>query len=294
MGVLTGFNQNIFKPADLIYSKIKREFKGYVDANLIDENDFPQYIAETLNRLGVGALKEEEAILTVKNKKTTLPKDFKQLYAAYKCSCSSVDYGGRHFQHKSVIENDITCEVLGRTNNCKVHCECPDKIIERVTVKQYVNEGCIERQFKDFTLLKLSPNVKPVCSEDCLNLLQTCQDEISINNGHIFTNFCDGDIYLKYYAFPMDENGMPLIPNIVQIEKACEAYIRYQLFQLFWLTGDVSDAAQKTSYLQAEYEKAFAEATYYLKTPSFQQMINTIRTKRSGSMINIISNNLIR
>lgn len=282
MASISGFNQNKFKSASLLFDKIKREFKSFGDANLIDDSDFPLYVSEVLNKLGVGAFKEEEAISTVKNKKALLPKDFKQLYAAYKChACNNwTTNNTRHYQDESVFENDITCEVLGRKNDCQISCECDERIIERLTIKRYVKDVCFEKKYNNFTLLKLSPNVKEACSENCINLIETCQDEISFNNGYILTNFSDGDIYLKYYAFPLDEKGMPLIPDIIEIEKAIEWYIKNQLILNWWLVDDLKDSVNKWQKAEAEYEKWMAEARYVLKMPSFSQMVNTIRTNR--------------
>lgn len=289
MGNFTAYNQNNFKSASLLFSKIKREFRSFSDANLIDDADFPMYVAEILNKLGIGTFKEEEALITVKNKKACLPKDFKQLYAAYKCGGCTVSSNNKHLQQRYIIENDITCEVLQRKEDCEIHCDCPDKIIERVTIKQYVNENQIYRDYTDIRPLKLSPNVKPLYAEDCINLMQTCSDEISITSGYIYTNFSDGDIYLKYYAFPLDDEGIPMIPNIMEIEKAIEWWIKYQLMLNFWLVDDLQNAQGKWQKAEQEYEKWMAEARYILKLPSFSQMVNTIRNKKSINAVSIFS-----
>jgi hypothetical protein len=286
LGNITGYNQLKFKSASKLFSKIKREFKSFADVNLMDDSDFPQYISEVLNKLGVGTFKEEEAVLTVKNKKAELPKNFKQLYAAYKCGGCEKSFTGRHLQNKYTLENDITCSILSRAKNCELHCECPDKIIESVTVKQYVNEDCLTSNYKAVSLLKLSPNVKPYCSEDCINTpFTSSMDEITITNGQVFTNFSDGDIYMQYYAFPVDEEGIPEIPDVIEIEKACEWYIKYQMILNWWFVDDLKDSNNKWAKAEMEYEKWMAEARTYLKTPSFAQMVNTIRNKRSMNML---------
>jgi hypothetical protein len=289
MGNITGANFNSFKSAEFVYSKIKREFKSFSASNLIDDADFPAYTAEVLKKLGVSAYKEEAVILNIKNQSAKLPSDFKQLYAAYLCDHCDISFGGRHLQNRFVLENDITCEILGRKSSCEVHCECPDKIIEKITVRQYVNDDCAEYNYRSPRLLKLSPNVKPHCSEHCLNMMVSCPDEITINNGTILTNFKDGAIFLQYYAFPMGDDGTPMIPDNIYVEKAVEAYIKHQLFMNYWITGDVADSVQKSQYLQAEYEKAFAEAKYDSKLPAFSTMVNTIRNQRSMNKLSFFS-----
>jgi hypothetical protein len=289
MGQITGSGLNSFKSAEFLYSKIKREFKSFSSSNMIDDADFPAYTAEVLKRLGVGAFKEEAVILNITNQRAKLPEDFKQIYAAYLCDSCDIDYGGKHLQNKFILENNITCEVLGRKSNCEVNCECPDKLIERITVKQYVNDDCAIYNYKKPRLLKLSPNVKPHCSEDCLNLMVSCPDEITINNGYILTNFKEGAIFLQYYAFPTADDGTPMIPDIIEIEKAIEWYIKYQMILNWWITDDLKDSVNKWQKAEQEFDKAFAEAKYIIKLPSFQAMINTIRNQRSMNKLSFFS-----
>lgn len=46
-----------------------------------------------------------------------------------------------------------------------------------------------------------------------------------VNHDYIFTSFKNGNIELAYYAFPVDENGLPLVPDDVMYIRAIEAYI---------------------------------------------------------------------
>lgn len=289
MGVITGSNITNYKSAEYLYSKIKREFKSFSSSNLIDDADFPAYTAEVLKRLGAGAYKEERVVLNVQNYKVKLPDDFKQLYAAYRCTSCDIEYNGRHLQNKFILENDITCEVLGRKTGCEVHCECPDKIIERVTVKQYVNDTCCNYHYSNPRLLKLSPNVKQHCADDCLNLLVSCPDEITINNGYIFTNFEEGAILLQYYAFPMDDDGNVMIPDIIQVEKAIEWHIKNQLLLNWWLVDDVKDIINKWQKAESEADKWYMEAKYILKVPSFNSMVNNIRNQKGLNKLSYFS-----
>lgn len=296
MGTITGYNQNNFKSAEYIYSKIKREFSSFGFVNLIDDSDFPLYTSEVLKKLGNSSYKEGEAITKVKDGKAHLPEDFMQLYAAYKCHHCDYENDLLLLQNRNVYLNKIECNVLCRKNDCFLECQDTDKLLERVIVRQYVKDGTLTHTYRHPTLLKLSPNVKQHCSEDCLNLLNENHnnrhghhDEISINNRCIYTNFHDGDIYLQYYAFPQDDNGLPLVPDIIEVEKAIESYIKWQLLLSWWITGAVSDIIQKVQYYEAEYEKWMAEARYIGKLPAFSTMVNSIRNQRGLNMVTFFS-----
>lgn len=46
-----------------------------------------------------------------------------------------------------------------------------------------------------------------------------------INHDYIFTSFQEGAVELAYYAFPVDDNGLPLVPDDVMYLRAIEAFI---------------------------------------------------------------------
>lgn len=282
MGVISG-DQNMFKSAELLYSKIKREWQSFGSVNLLNDADFPLYTSEVLRELGNGVMREEEVIIKIKNGKGRLPKDFHQIYAAYKCqldSCKTTAYDS--LQNSTTYYNEVTCDLLCRKTMCDTDCHCnKDKLLERVTVKQYVKEGVLNYNYVRPTLLRISPNVKAKCSDDCLNMMSTSDSEITINNGYIFTNFNDGDVYLKYYAFPVDTNGLPEIPNIVQVEKAIEWYIKWKILLNFWFTDELSNAQSKWQKAEEQYLKYMAEARFNDKLPTFAKLVDTLRHTRA-------------
>lgn len=289
MGNITGSNTNDFISCEYLFSKIKREFKSFANANLIDDADFPDYVLEVLNKLGISTFKEDEAILYVKNKKAELPSNFKLLHAAYKCSgCNTNTTPTKHLQNTQVLENHITSEVLVN-NTCEVTCEQNNKVIERVTIKQYVNDNCITNTYNNVKLLTLSPNVKDCCTPNCLNLFQTSDNEISINNKKIYTNFDNADIYIKYYGYSLSKDGMVMIPNIMEVEKACEWWIKSQILLNLWFTDELVNVQNKWQKAEVEFEKWMAEARYILKLPSFSSMVNNIRNKRAINPLTFFS-----
>lgn len=289
MGVITGANTNDFISCDYLFSKIKREFKSFANANLIDDADFPDYVLEVLNKLGVSSLKECEQIIYVKDKKGDLPSNFKLLHAAYKCGgCSDNSKVNKHLQNTQVFENHITSEKIVQ-DSCEISCEKKDKIIEKITIKQYVNDNYSTSIYNDVKLLTLSPNVKDCCTPNCLNLFQTTDNEISINNKKIFTNFENADIYIKYYGYSLSEDGAIMIPNITEIEKACEWWIKYQILLNLWFTDELVNVQNKWQKAEVEYEKWMAEARYILKLPSFSSMVNNIKNKKAINQLTFFS-----
>lgn len=279
-----------FKSAEHIYAKIRRQWQSFDSVNVLDETEFPGYTADILNQLGIGAMREEQAVITVKNNKAKLPDDFKRLHAAYKCSGCNITTSRKELQGQpQVFENHVTKALYNRHSGCDIKCDCKDELIEKITICHYVNDYTDHYTYNNISLLRLSPNVRQYCDDICPNINCSSVDEITINNGHIFTNFTDGDIFLQYYAFPYDENNMPMVPDVQVVINCVEWYIKHQILLNSWIVGDIQNV--QTAWQKAEemYRRYFAEAKYYNKLPSFNTMVNALRTQRSINKINIFN-----
>jgi hypothetical protein len=47
----------------------------------------------------------------------------------------------------------------------------------------------------------------------------------SLNNDYLFTSFKEGIVEISYYAFPVDDEGLPLVPDDVMYIRAIESFI---------------------------------------------------------------------
>ena len=291
MGKITAYNQNNFKSAEFLYSKIKREMKSFTNADLIDSIDFPQYTADVIRQFGNGTLKEADAFCNIVNGKCRLPIDFKQLYAAYTCNITGSNcHTNQNLQYTDVIEYDSTCELLQRGQGCEFDC-CGDKLITRVTVKQYVNDNIIDTDYGNFCLMQISPNVKDACADNCLNINSSSSKEITISEGTLYTNFTDGTVYMQYYAFPMDDKGLPMIKDSYEMEKVVEWYIKWNIMLNFWFNDEIQNAQGKWQKAEQMYKEALAELKYMDKLPAFSTLIHSIQSARAINKFQAFSNN---
>lgn len=149
-------------------------------------------------------------------------------------------------------------------------------------MRTYISGSMCSSHFHSPVLLRLSPHVKPkFCAEGCRNLHVTAADEITIDDGMIYSNFSRSAIYLQYHGFPLDEHtGLPLIPQDTHIEKAIEYYILFKTLETLWLNNQAPDIEMRVRYLSGQYDLHVAKAKYNAKLPSFQTMIAHIRERR--------------
>jgi len=71
-----------------------------------------------------------------------------------------------------------------------------------------------------------------------------------LTDSHIFTNFSEGEVEMSYTAFPIDEQGYPMIPDDVKFIRAMVDYIASQLSIKLWIEGSIDD--KKFQWIQQE------------------------------------------
>ena len=270
MGVISAHNDITFESPKRLISRVKRALKSFNQAGLLDENDFYESIMFVLDKLGIGGLIEEQAVIDIKNKKGLLPENFKTLYVATLCDISSAK-DNPHMQNGYVFYTDTTYENVAK-DGCKITC-ADENCKQKITVREYV-QGLERIHNYD---MKHMLDIVPV--NDNMRDYQ-----IAINDKYIHTGFKDGVIYIKYYAYPIDlETGLPLVPTTESIQKAIEYYIIYETFLNFYWNDEVPNGiSQKASQAKQLYEDAVSQAIWESKLPTFMGLIDSIRLKRKS------------
>lgn len=62
-----------------------------------------------------------------------------------------------------------------------------------------------------------------------------------INGEYIYTSFKEGKVQMSFKGLKTDEEGYPMIPDNVKVEKAIEAYIKVQHYTIMWELGKIAD-----------------------------------------------------
>ena len=286
MSLINPANNMQFKCVDSLFGRIRRRLKSYDAAGIIDEGDWYWYIKEIIERLGVSVYDEREAIVCINDQfKGPLPEDFSYLYAAYKCK-PTLDSGSKQTifpQHGFVFYIEDTREPYRKCKNCTA-AKIDYISGEKITIRTYMEGQPQVLNFNNPRLLRLTGNAKGIhCSHDCKNLFCNSPDEITIDKQHVYTNFRNDSIYMKYYALPIDEeSGLPMIIDSTWVEKALEDYIVYRVMENLWFNGEAPDIDKRYQVAKLNSDDSFKSALYYCKLPSFQVVINKIRVDRKN------------
>jgi len=71
----------------------------------------------------------------------------------------------------------------------------------------------------------------------------SCESDLTyrLNDNFIFTSFEEGDLEIAYYAYPIDENGYPLIPDDAAVIEAMTWHIAYKIAYKLWKVDELRD-----------------------------------------------------
>ena len=92
----------------------------------------------------------------------------------------------------------------------------------------------------------------------------------TLNDNHIFTNFEKGRLEIAYKAFPIDEDGYPLIPDNVKYIQAVKYYIAEKIAQKQFIQGQMPQGIFQ--HIQRERDWYVGAATTAGLMPSLDEM----------------------
>lgn len=261
-----------------LINRVKDVLYSYDAAGLIDEGQFYSWIKEEMQLLGLGYYKEAETILQVNRFKAPVPHDFVNLYSLMRCTVSN--QGTNTYKVKSPINVAYieTCE----TNILKAPCTGFEYFGKIIRQEEHIEfQVPVYRDYEVKGLLKWTNRVgkEHLCAEDCVNLNTEAKDEFSLDENFFYFNFDQDSVHLKYYKLAVDEDGLPLIPDVASVKKAIETLLIFKLFQQWWYNGE-GDVERRKVSAELEYEKWHSIAIKEVKMPSFNDMIDYGMRKR--------------
>lgn len=100
--------------------------------------------------------------------------------------------------------------------------------------------------------------------------LATNPPSFTINDNYMTFNVKEGKVCLAYWAFPLDDEGFPLVPDDVKYKRAISSYLQYKMDYIMWRQDLLSDKV----YMKSEQDWLWnvASAASHVKTPDMNQM----------------------
>lgn len=260
----------------VVLNEVKRFMNSYFESDTdIDNSIFVPDIRLLLTKFGLKTKNKNNTVINIKNYKGELPYNFYKLIFAVGC-----------FQKKEFIEdisnfyNITKIEEIStnyKINNCENSCinECG----ENVHVIQKIDEGKLIT-YNEFYPLFVSRTKKNIecLGNDCFNFnVKNKENEFTINNNYIETNFSDGNIYIEYYENFYNEDGELLIPDHEVLIKAVKEQIKLTILEYILFNNPDPNITGKYQLQQQLTQTAIFHAVNLIK----QNEVNDIKKIRN-------------
>lgn len=263
-----------FITSEPLIAEVKQELKSYFEAGAVSEVLIPTFIDQALRKLKVMVLKPEDAVLHFVNYKSELPCDFALLDRAtlydsdITFSAGMVALKGYWYQSYEVLEGCVDCTPK-------------TEYFEQLMIP---TPG-FKITMKNPKWLRVYHGSKSLCTEGCPNLTHPSPDVIQIHdNRTVSSSFEEGCIYVRYFARPVDDEGIPMVPEILEVEEYIKSYLKFKFFEMLWHSQLDESAAQierKFQYYKQDQLAKLQAAFSYLLTKTKQQSADSVVKARN-------------
>ena len=124
-----------------------------------------------------------------------------------------------------------------------------------------------------------------LCVDGCENLRASSTDIIKINqHKKASATFQEGCVFIKYFSRPVDDYGIPMIPEVLEVEEYIKSYLKYKFFEQMWhsvMDESTKQVTDKLTYYKREQLEKLQAAYNYLMTKSKQQIADSIVRSRN-------------
>ena len=218
-----------------------------LEENKIKITDWKEWIAEGLHK--IGAVRQYDlkvATLKIKDYQVKLPCDVEKInFVAYS-----------HSAHKGWIpmkKSTGQFSVMYKFDNTLPECEkdCCEMLIPDDAliplVKNMFHYNCDRRALDKLngdlnlrqTLSALLNQYTVGCGKNFANGLDFSNTvQYDIKPGYLVTNIRDGYIKLSYYSTYLDEDGMPMIPDLPSYQEALYWYVTMKILYIEYFKGN--------------------------------------------------------
>jgi len=271
-----------FISSEPLIAEVKQELKSYFEAGAISEVLIPTFVDQALRKLKVMVLSPEDIVCNFVNYKSELPCDFALLDRA------------ALYDSKIEFNSGIT-SLIGsyyQSSDCSFSGECCNGKTEYFE-QIYTSAPGFKISMKKPRPIRIYHGSKALCTEDCTGLYEPGPDIIQINNNKTMSSsFETGCIYVRYFARPADEDGIPKVPEILEVEEYVKSYLKFKFFEMLWHSQVDESAAQIERkfqyYKQDQYNKLQAAFGYLLTKNKQQSADSVVKTRNKFSKYHII------
>ena len=278
-----------FKTVDSFIADLTSSNYFKDNVHLVDDVSIYRWIKMELKKFGRNVMQKKDFVVQIKNNRGETPTDYGQLSLAVYCEISSAYVNAKK---DTLLSENIYVERLEEDYlrdkvffNYKEDCDnC--KTEHKVTEKVYLeNNHHIIYNYKNPIYVKLGRDViRGGCTDKCINRnVLDSPYSINIKGDTIYSNFRSGSLYMEYYALPICENGLPIIPYTENgyLEEYLEYVVKRKILEDAVMSGDAANLLTMFQYYVQKEKELKELARQDVSKFSLKMFWNAISKRRT-------------
>ena len=253
---------------DIIIAKVVKAFRRQHDAGLFSEDDLYSDAISELKRFGNDVCILQECFVEVKNGFGELPQQYWALNLAMECQPS-------HFERIGTDDGELQTSLFYRErtvltdkwNECDTCCKEQSESVIRENI--YLRTGALKFYYHKPRKLRLAKQfMRSGCKKSCQNTpFENNKNEINIIGTTLQANYNEGDIYMKYYGLPVDDEGNIDVPDTKNghLAKYLEFYLKRTTAEYLITSAGASELQSMFSYFREQEGISLRNTTNELK-----------------------------
>lgn len=224
-------------PAQEIIREFKNEMSSYFEKGMLDESLLYPVVSTCLSKMGMRILPVRKEVIKIESYKAELPCDFYKAITLMGCGIvagQDIDLINTKLEEYYVTGLDVG------SLNCDY---CEDACGNVYGIKQYVKG--VTTVYDELYPLKVALDSKPFCAESCFEY-QRSNDEVSIKNGMIYTNFESGHIFIEYLTNLEGDQDI-MVPDHRTIVEWIKMEMMYVCFRKLYINNE-ADVMQRLNW----------------------------------------------
>lgn len=218
-------------------------------------------------------------LITIEDYKGEYPVGLKRLYQVLYKEGNDCNY---------IIEDDCLCKLSDEekeinTAICEKKKDCCDPLIIE---KKFYNKQDLPQNVNAYNPVgALNQGFKPIYTSSTNFNLGIISKDLTIGSGNRFgnnmyslsidgfeTTFRNGQLLIGYGSAPLDEDGVPMIPNDELIMELCESYYYYNTLKWLAYASISKDAATLFKDSEGRFLRLLGEVKSKVKMPSLESI----------------------
>lgn len=216
---------------EAIIAETKSELEHLDAVGLLDDDKLYRDVILAIKAFGNNATVEYEDVIKVQNFTADLPDNFfrlREVRLAEPIGYEKCEPNFDLYHIKSTEYRTLITELTTSWNECEDCCrDIESKVFKKQTLFKGTNKWVNMNYDKGVKVMLTSPSITKYCEKSYNFTPESEHHQISIFNDKIKSNFKEGDLYIKYRGFPLDEYGDLTLPD--SPSGFLETYLEYHL-----------------------------------------------------------------